>query len=169
MYEILEDTGDGWRVDIHVGTAENPAWGKLYPNTWSFTKAQFARMIKTMPLHRVGSVSADSVKAASRYEDPWGAFEAIVMAGAADQLVSALTRGYRDKGARAIQSIVESCLPNIQMPKRRVRAPGMAAAWRWVVGTGTITLQVEAATLKHAWNGSNGAKQVVMEIGRAHV
>ena len=38
VFEILEDTGRGWRVDIHHKD------GKLYPNTWSFGKDQFDRM-----------------------------------------------------------------------------------------------------------------------------
>lgn len=43
VYEIL-DVGDQVRVDIHHET------GGMTPNTWTFSRQEFERMIKSFPL-----------------------------------------------------------------------------------------------------------------------
>ena len=44
VYEILEDTGDSFRCDVHDEK------GGLTPNSWTFSKEEFARMIRSFPL-----------------------------------------------------------------------------------------------------------------------
>jgi len=44
IYEILEDTGDSFRCDVHDEA------GGLTPNSWSFSTQEFNRMIKSLPL-----------------------------------------------------------------------------------------------------------------------
>ena len=130
VYEILEDTGAGWRVDIHHRR------GKLFPNTWTFGKAQFDRMIETLPLRRyAGAMIEEQILRE-------------VQAGAESRLRRAAERKNRFEAVVAIRELVESSMPRPRMPNVRTntvyRGHGNPhVAWKWVAARGMATLLVE--------------------------
>lgn len=126
VHEVVEDTGDGYRVDIHA------PGGGTYPNTWTFSYHQFDRMMDSLPL----SVAASIIRP--------------VLADANRKLQFALSKRNFDKTETALRLIVAASLPAKRtMPEFENRTiyrgtGGPHVAYKWVSARGMTVLLVEA-------------------------
>lgn len=128
VYEIVEDTGSSYRADVHHRR------GGLTPNTWTFSHHEFNRMIETLPLKRINSVTA-----AILHE---------VLADATSQLQRAMGKKHTFKASQALKKVVEAALPDRHMPSSKIdtvyrRTGGPHVAFKWVSAKGMLTLLAE--------------------------
>lgn len=132
-YRIVEDTGDGWRVEIQHSSSDLPA-----EESWTFTKQQFERLKESLPLSR-------SAEATAAPEMPFNVGDEVLFGKYKNKRGRIVQFGKNPKGQVTVQ------IEPIPKGRKKTKEMGLFKIW-------TTPGAVEAVVSKHAGTDTNASE-----------